>query len=417
MRAIERLGVLVAITALLSGCGKAVTGAPTSATAAPSGTVDVAQLDPGNYPTKPQQPLGAVGDDRKGAWIEARRLAANVVGPWEVDPALIASEQVAGLSGVVKDSNALNVILADGEPIGAAAAAHNFVVGFSSTRHHYQGPAKAENDQKSLINLVLRFPSPEDATAAAADMTAASASVQGFAAIAPQATHPIPVPRHPATAAVTFDGLAGATVLAYTAHGTYVLCQQAYSKDGAEAAAELVAGTLDKQGPLIDQFKTTPVDQLKDLPIDPDGLLIRTLAPEPEQMSVNNGSYQPHGELHFHANPVRSQNTFDAARLQLVAQGRASVYQTPDAASAQTIVDAFATQAAQEGLGNGKYLKAGGIAGMPAAQCLSHDDHDTGTTSYYCVAAADRYAIEVGAVQEAAAHQLVAAQYLMLTSK
>lgn len=416
MKILDTLGAVLAVAALVAGCGKTVTGAPAHTSTAAADGVDVAALDPGNYPTKPQPPLGAVGDPGKGAWIEARRMAENVVGPWDVDPALITAEPVMGLSGVVKDTNALNVILADGEPIGAAAAAHRFVVGFSSSRHHYQGPAKAENDQQSLANLVLRFPSPEDAADAAADMTRASGSVQGFAAIAPQTTRPIPIPRSPATTAVTFTALAGANVLAYTAHGTYVLCQQAYSKDGPDAAAELVAATLDKQVPLIDRFQPTPVDRLPSLPIDPDGLLVRTLAPEPDQMTVNNGTYQPRGELHFHANPIRSGSTFDAATVQLVAQGRASVYQTPDAASAQKIVDAFATQAVQEGLGGARYTKADGVPGMPGAQCLSSEDHSTGTTVYYCVAIADRYAIEVAAAQESAAHQLVAAQYLMLTS-
>ncbi|OHV03783.1 DUF7373 family lipoprotein [Mycobacterium talmoniae] len=412
--------IAAALVAAVAGCTSTVPGSPVTATNAPGSSdgVDVAQLDPGNYPTKPQAPLGNAGDDRKGAWIEARRMANNVVGPWEVDPALISAEQAIGVVGVVKDGNALSIILGDGEPIGAAATAHNFVVGFSSSRNAYTGPAKAENQQKSLTNLVLRFPSPEDAAAAATEMTAASATVQGFATTEPKPTRPMPIPRNAATSAVTFDSLGGADVLAYTAHGTYVLCQQAYSKDGPDAAAELIATTLDKQGPLIDQFQPTPVDQLANLPIDPDGLLIRTLPPEAQEMTVNNGVYQPHAELHFHADPPRSHTLFDATHLQLATQGKASVYQTPDAASAQKIVDGFAAEAAEEGLGGGgKYVPAAGIKGMPGAKCLMSEDRTSGRTFFYCLAVAGRYAIEASAVQQLAAHQLVSAQYLMLTSK
>lgn len=407
--------IAAAMIATLAGCHSTDSGTATTTTAsAGNDNVDRALLDPGSYPTEPQPQPRTTGSAAKGALIEGRRMANNVVGPWEVDAKLISGDE---LVGVLKEPDALNVVLNDGEAVGAAADTHNFVTGFSSSRHDYKGRAKAENEQQSLINIVLRFASPDDAGAAAAEMAANSATVQGFAASEPIETHPIPVPRYPDSSAVTFDALAGAQVLSYTARGTYVLIQQAYSADSPDAAAELVAAALDKQGPLIDQFQPTPVDQLADLPLDPDGLLARTLPPDAETMTVNNGSYLPHGMLHFHADPLRSQTVFDDARLEVVAKGRTNVYQTPDAASAKKVIDGFASIATQEGLGTTKFVAADGIKGMPDSKCFRNDDPNTGDTFFYCLAAADRYAIELSTGQQLSTHQLVSAQYLMLTSK
>lgn len=106
---------------------------------------------------------------------------------------------------------------------------------------------------------------------------------------------------------------------------------------------------------------------------------------------------------------------FDAAHVQQIAHGKTSVYQTPDAASAQKLVDGFAALVAEEGLGSAQMIPAAGIKGMPNAKCQAQNDKHYGW--FYCLAVADRYAIEAEASQELAVHQLVSAQYLMLTSK
>ncbi len=69
------------------------------------------------------------------------------------------------------------------------------------------------------------------------------------------------------------------SVVAITAHGPYVLCQSADSAESPDTAAQLIATTLELQQPLIDKYTPTPVDQLAQLPIDPDGLLAHTVPP------------------------------------------------------------------------------------------------------------------------------------------
>ncbi|OHV03786.1 hypothetical protein BKN37_13310 [Mycobacterium talmoniae] len=405
----RRLGVASCAAALIvtvAACSTTISGSAVMATSeAGPGGVHGTSLDPGNYPTAPRPPLGTAGDPTKGAVIEAQRMASNVVGPWEVDPALLTP----GMETLVlKSPEAVGVVLDFQDALGAVAGAHNFIAGFSSVRTAYQGPELGGNELRWLSNIVLRFASPDDATAAAAEMAATSTNVYQDHSEDPTPTQPIAVPLYPATSAVTFEFNSGAKVLAYTAHGTYVLCQQVYSKDGPSAAADLVAATLDKQGPLIDRFQPTPVDQLSTLSLDPGGLLARTV-PAAER-NVNYGSYEPRGILHFDDTPPRSQTVFDAAHLQLATRGATNVYQTPDPTSARRIVDSFTTEVVER-----KYVPAAGIQGLPDAKCLTRKDNDTAT--FYCLAVVDRYAVEASSKHERLAHQLVSAQYLMLTTK
>ena len=127
------------------GCSLAVPGAPVKPPGGPSpGTVDTNLLGSGNFPTAPAPPLGAAGSAPAGALIDARRMADNVVGPWEVDPSLVTPSPVRAI--VLRDAGAVGLV----EPAGVAAAAHahNFINGFASDR---QGQAPLR-----LMNAALR---------------------------------------------------------------------------------------------------------------------------------------------------------------------------------------------------------------------------------------------------------------------
>lgn len=386
--------IFAALVAVLAGCSTTVAGSAAKTTVpAPAGAVDLALLDAGNYPTKPRPPLGTAGNTDKGALLEGARLANNVVGPWQLDPTLIANTHAGEGPG--------NFAAAFSVATAQAAVAHQLLAVFKSNRTNAAG-------DRDLINAVMRFPSPQDAAAAAADMTAASTHSEVLGD--PIDRDPIPIPRYPATSGLVhfWDTLGKWSVEAFTAHGPYVLSQYSGSTQSAEAATELIAATLDKQGPLIDAFQPTPIDQLKDLPIDPDGLLARTLPLDKGAGSV----YGPTAQLHFDNDPIKTKAFFDDAHLQQVAGARVQVYQTPDGASAKKIVDGFAAETAQHGFG-----PAAGVKGLPDAKCLTQKGTSAMDTSFYCVAVVDRFAVEVSATQERDAHQLISAQYLMLTGK
>lgn len=394
--------ILAAVAAAVTvACSTTITGNAIKAPGTNSADgVNLALLDAGNFPTTPRPALGAAGDALRGGWAEGRRLSSAVVGPWEVNPDLIDFAQLE--SGVVKDVDAVNSLL--GAPLGEALNGHNLLAGFSSARHTDKGT------YKDLLNIVLELASPADATAAVTDMAAKGASLTMPFDSKPVPTQPFAIPRYPATTALSYTWTAHYpepggprfTVTALSAHGQYVLAQAATSGDNADTAAQMIATTLDLQQPQVDKFKPTPPDQMAQLPLDPDGLMARTVAPRTENESISDGIYDAHGALHLAPeDPVHLAALFKSAGVQQVAWVlETRVYQTPDAgAAARLVADMTGPQ------------QVGGISGMPKAKCFNE------TLGYWCVARADRYAYQMQNEQEHALHQMMAAQYRMLTGK
>jgi len=182
-----------------------------------------------------------------------------------------------------------------GDAAGGVAAAHGFIAGFATARS-LQGPGLG----KSLINLVLRFPNLDSAATAA----------RGMAAEVLRGGNPpqraVAVPRHPESVASSFtDNNVGTVVTSFTAHEPYVFYELASAKDRPEIAGELTANMLDIQAPRIDQFAPTDPAQLADLPVDPSGLLARTLPPpQGEDPVPAAGVYQQRAERT--SKPIRS---------------------------------------------------------------------------------------------------------------
>ncbi|WP_375488024.1 hypothetical protein, partial [uncultured Mycobacterium sp.] len=308
---------------LVAGCTMEMDGRAIKAADAPPAGVEVALLDPGNYPKKPGRALGKVPSEAAGRNIEAQRMANNVVAPWEVDATLLAP--VANTTTVLPKAENIAAILAD--PVPATAAAHNYLLGFSTERSSVR-PTPPER-AKILLNMVLRFASPQDAAAAAGDMAAQDQS----ASFRTTPANPIAIPRYPATLATVTNIDNGFDVEAFTAHGPYVFYQFAGSKESADIAAQLVTDTLDMQGPLIDRFMPTPADQFATLPLDPTGLLARTV-PTPTATINQVAVYEPRAALNYAADPRRAQDMFHSAGVQHISVNRTTVYQAIDATGA-----------------------------------------------------------------------------------
>ncbi|MBV8346209.1 MAG: hypothetical protein JOZ49_01345 [Mycolicibacterium sp.] len=398
------------MSAAAVGCSLAVPGAPVKAPGgSPPGAVDLNLLGSGNFPTAPAPPLGAAGSAPAGALIDARRMADNVVGPWEVDPSLVTPSPVRAI--VLKDAGAVGLIEPNG--VAAAAHAHNFINGFASDR---QGPVELR-----LMNAVLRFADAPSAAAAAADMAQAETSQQ------PNRPEPVPIPGHPDTLATTYSYNAYGgdqrpiMVVSYTAHGPYVLCQTAQANQ-IDIAAGLIAKTLDLQGPLIDRFSPTDPMKFADLPADPAGLLAHTMPfptyPEPSTSVPTNpnvGIYQPHGALHFQDDPPGAAAALTTAGVQAVSYNQTFVYQANDPAAAAQLAQDLANSMLQT---QPSATPIGAVDFMPTSRCLQSDSPEAGGPAhYYCYAPAESFTIEVQAADATGARQETAAQYKMLLAK
>jgi hypothetical protein len=180
--------------------------------------------------------------------------------------------------------------------------------------------------------------------------------------------------------------------------------QLAQVADGVDTALGLVAKTLDMQGPLIDKFRATDPSEFADISIDPTGLLARTLpVPEKDATVIQNTTYEQRGALQFQSDPARSAKLFADTGMDLVAMGKTNVYQTKDPGGAAKIVDGFFAELQPTS------QPADPVANLPGSRCLQLEDK-----TFYCLAAADKFAIETTSKNLLDARQQVAAQYAML---
>ena len=384
----------VSVALLSAACSTVVDGSAVKESGAPRGpTIDISKLDVGPYPTRPGQPMGVTGDPLRGVVVEAQRMANNVIGPWEVDSTLTGW---FGFGATVLQ-NAESLANIGPEPFAAAAGRHKFINGFVSVR--------TAEGQKILLNAVLRFTDPGSAAAAATDFG-------DIAATTGEGVQRAQIPGHPDAQAASYTQTEGSTgkrwnaVRAFTAHGQYVFMQLAQAADGMDPALGMVAKAIDLQGPAIDNFRATDPSEFADISLDPTGLLARTLpVPEKEATTVQDTTYEQRGALQFQSDPSRSAPLFTETGMDLVAMAKTNVYQTKDPASAAKIVDGFFAELQPTS------QPAKPVNNLPDSRCLQLEDK-----SFYCLGAADRYAIETTSDTLLDAQQQVAAQYAMLLS-
>ncbi|MEU0498492.1 hypothetical protein [Mycobacterium sp. NPDC006124] len=396
-----KVGAVGACALILVGCGGSGTDAPAassspgaaSTTVAPRPVVSPALLDVGGYPTAPRPPLGSSGNPAVGASSDAQHMADFVVGPWEVDDELVGTYlntyYVLSSAGVLK---ALGP-----EEIATAASQNGMINGFASAR---QTP-----DREAMVNAVLRFPDPAAATAASTAMGQAAVR-QAVRGVSPAA---VAIPGHPEAVASTYpftatgSTTARATVRSFTPRGPFVLMQFVQSVDGLDRATALVARTIEAQGPAIDGF--TPAADLAAVPLDPTGLLAKTL-PAAATEPAKNAVYATRGAEHFQTNPIASATLFSDTGTTQVAMGGTNVYQTKDDGAAVMITNAFSQEMTSDGMAIAETVTA-----LPDSHCYALPQ------AFYCVAPAGRFAIEARSAQLADVHQQLSAQYVMLTAK
>ena len=390
------LALVLAVALPLAACNSVTGGSALKATGdPPPHAIDFDQLDAGPYPTKARQPLGVAGNPARGIVIEAQRMANNVVGPWEIDPALTVWFGFGAV--VLPDADALAQI--GPSQLAAAAGRHQFINGFAS--------ARAEEGKKRVVNAVLRFVDEASATSAATDLGATALQEQGVDGPAQK----VSIPGQPDAQATTYtilDRESGRwnAVRSFTAHGPYVLMQLAQSIEGADQASQLVARSIDLQVPEIDKFRATDPVEFADITVDPTGLLARTIPAEgPDAAFTTNTTYEARGALHFQNDPPRTSKLFSDTGTDVVAMAKTNVYETRDADGAKRVVDGFFTELEP------KAEPAPAVKNMPDSHCLRLD-----AGSFYCVAGADKYAIEVHGASLLETQQLVAAQYVILMS-
>lgn len=395
------------VAAVLVGCAHTTSGNPHPGSTNPAPPVNTVQLNPGSYPTTAAPPLGDAGSDQVGRRIEGQRLAAHVIGPWQVDPSLSAAPSTS----VVNGFNDLGHVV--WPPIIAGADGMPFVVGFMSERK-----APGANPPMSLRNAILLFANPDVANTVAHNMTEAAMHMPRDLTVTPVVTQPeraLPIPGHPDSRATLLNFQEGnqpiQEITVLTAHGPYVVVQVVRCAAGPDCEASLAARTLDLQLPLIDTFTPTDPRQFPTLPQDPTGLVVKTLPLPPGQATTTSGAaYPPAGALHLDEDPTHTGPALTAAGVDYVSVNLDTLYQAKDPNSAQTLASTLADAAAAAPGAQG----AAPAPGMPQSRCTRVSDSSGLVSRYWCLASAGRYAIKAIARQLDNAHQQVSAQFRIL---
>lgn len=312
-----------------------------------AGGVNLALLDHGMYPTT-AVPLSFSANGNAVVALEGQRMADAVVLPSEVDSAL--RQPRVFNTGAVENAQALQADI--GLTRANILAAQGFLAGFSTAR---DSKGRAVTDS-SMVNLVMRFTDQDAASAAVAALAATTGNQK-----------PTSIPRHPDTAASSFDMAHGVIVESFTPQRNYLLYQWTQTSRPIQVAAELVAKTLDLQVPRIERFAPTGPSHLGGSSADPTGLLAHTLPIPPGIVSPNTGVYSGRAALHFQADPVDSATAFTAAGVEAVSFRGATVFKSRDAASAAALADqlsardvaAGATDPGSSRLAQGKLRRRG----------------------------------------------------------
>lgn len=410
---------------VLTACGHTVAGSAHKAVD-PSNPDDVVveMLKTGDYPTTAGHIFGTAGD--AGNFFEGQRMAEYVVGPWVVDSTLRQPEalETQAFTGELLPSG--NAILAD--PFPDIARTHGLVAGFTTAR-----TTSGRNPLRDLVHMVMRFPDPASASAAAREMADRDDGNHpaDFSELGPAPRHPLPITSQPEAIAWSYDRADGAVeVHSYAAHGTYVFLQRAFvlhePYDNQFEASTLVSQTLRLQGPLIDRFTPTDLTKLKDLPKDPSGRLLAHVLTAPDGAAPRSiGVWPPGAALHFENDPVASDTLFKDAGVQWMGQQLTRVYEARDVGGAGRVVDKLVRQT--KALPDVEAVSTK-VPGMPRAQCFVRINgyalpQDAATIKqarwrYQCIARADRYAFAAFTVTDLddVMHQ-ASAQWRILAGK
>jgi hypothetical protein len=338
-------------------------------------------------------------------------MAGYVVGPWQVDSRLTR----AGPTGAVVITDRLGIGNIIYPEMMTRSSLLPIIVGFSCERN-----AADPNDPTSLRNAVLRTADPDAATTIAEGIAAGGlnmppAVLKTASMIPTEPIRAIPIPGHPEATGILLAHREGdqavEEVIGVSAHGPYVLLQVARSGQGPDQAAALAGRALDQQVPSIDGFVPADPAQFASLPLDPTGLVARTLPLKPGQgTTMSDGSYDRAGGLQLEDDPVAAGPVLEASGVDVVSVSQSTVYQAADAGGAGRLAGALGDQAAARPGSQ----PAAGVPGLPQSRCVTLDAGGLVPRSW-CVATADRYALKTVARQLANGQQQLAAQYRMLS--
>jgi hypothetical protein len=317
--------------------------------------VDVASLKVGAFTPEPTayEPSISSGPDIR--MIEARRMLNYLAHPFEID-------------GDITDAGNLKFAYDAGSMIGTdyipekfrpAMEDNNLLAGV------YMSAINTDlRSRKKLIIAIMRFPTDAAAGRAGDQFDQLANGEPG--------RHGIPIEGHPDARASSGTDI---SAFSFISHGPYLILTNAgVPQPNQGALAEVIGKTINRQIELLDTQQPTPLDDVLDLPLDPDGIMRLALPKSPDYSDTfltddDFGAYQPSGQLHFERNPREAKEAFERSGVDLVGRRGGIVYRTRD------LTTAFGLQSALVKTGkNDEVLDP--PPGLPDARCIKLDITD-----------------------------------------
>jgi len=411
---VPRIVVTAGISAaLLAGCGKTVAIAPPSATSSKPPAVDAATLDTGKYLTLPRK-LGQVASEEEGRMAEAIRMAEAVADPTAVDPSLVVQTVFGPL--ITPSDVASNISLTGQAVVAPVLAKYGMVSGrvlmASNTELDPSGEQKPEQDVKTVMIMLLRFPDAASAKSAAVEMDAADF------AVSPENV-PVPVTKYPTAHGhwrSTHPSLA--STLAHNDFVIHVLVLN--PTPNLETLTGMVEKTFDQEIAVLDKFAPTPVQRISKLPKDPYGLIGRLvdLTPGTEPpLSTTVASYGPNGARQVQNEREMKDKAYETAGVDQAGVwidpklGGSSLLRARDHDAAAQLMDAeVATDADID-------HPIDGVPGLADSKCFAlTPESSTEGFKFECYLQYDRYVAGTYSGDEADTRQRAAAQYALLAA-
>ncbi|MGW0248729.1 DUF7373 family lipoprotein [Nocardia goodfellowii] len=374
------LAGLTVIVLLVTACGSGDN---------PDSAPDMAKLDAGNYPTSPRN-LERERTAETGAIQEAIRLGGFVPLMSDLDSRLVHGR--SGVSGKITPQHPPFTWVTPVEKFTEFVP--GLIAGWRTAGSRREQSQLGLNAELAL----LRFANPELAGNAARVLA--------------EETHK----KYPPKGPLDIAGYPGHTFLSqhdavetWVARGDFVVKLYvgnplATPPDPAPLL-DFAKRALDKQFELLQGYTPTAVDKLAEIPLDPDGILARTLpSTRPGTYDDPTGVYPVAAELHLRKRPDLMKRAYDDAKVDLIATAGSQIFRTGDPAAAKRLLAALTTDL------TATHRPYDSPPGLPEAKCYK-DKRGTGLLCYLVYA---HLLTEVEAAQPQELNQKMAAQYKLL---
>lgn len=386
----------IALAGLLTGCG----GVRGTATA---GEVDVRQLEVGTYAVDRHQYSQDPGD--KAALLEGMRMSDAVAPTVVIDPSL----KVGRGSTVVADAEqALDFVAKSSKPVFDQ---RKLLAGYAASGADQPDPAGQTNpapDATAVTTALFRFPDQAIAKLAARELEDVDIT------ISPD-NRKLPSTKYPDAYIHWRPGVP--TVGTFMAYKEFVISLfiQRPRADSAD-----LTGWVDKalaaQVSQLDKFQATPQEKIKDLKVDPDGLLARVAVSDRKNRAPDAAVFAIFGPRHM---VHRAED--ESAHLRLVEEAGVDRQAVADDSYVARTRDTAAAQKLADGLMESEgahYDTLGAPKDVPGAKCLQLNSKGNPDREYKfrCYVPYKRYVGVVTSDKEPDVRQKVAAEYALLAN-